>query len=255
MAENSRVSCNEKDLPMSKTYVLEGDRKELGELIDIGAIEALMSVKGLNVVDVGCGPGRVSRELCEHGATVLGVEPDPVQAAKNREAEPMPGLTFAEAGAETLPVQVHSVDGVFFFRSLHHVPQEHMDAALEEAARVLKPETGFLWVVEPAMYGPHHELMRPFHDELKVGAAAQAALARKAPTLFREMAAYRYLECRRYADFEAMAKRLADNTFNNIRREDVETDEVRALFAAGRVSEGEHVFEQPMLLNLYRHPL
>ncbi|MFZ3033730.1 MAG: class I SAM-dependent methyltransferase [Parvibaculum sp.] len=240
---------------MNKTDLLEGERTELGELNDIGAIETLMSVRGLNVVDVGCGPGRVSRELCARGATVLGVEPDPLQAEKNRQSEAMPGFTFVEAGAEALPVQDNSVDGVFFFRSLHHVPQEHMEAALEEAARVLKPETGFLWVVEPAMYGAHHNMMKPFHDETKVGAAAQAALARKGPTLFREMTAYRYVECRRYVDFEAMAKRLADNTFNDIRREDVETDEVRALFKEGRLSEGEYVFEQPMLLNLYRHLL
>ena len=52
-----------------------------------------------------------------------------------------------------------------------------------------------------------------------------------------------------------MATRFAGNTYNNIRREDVETDEVRALFERGRVSDGEYVFEQPMLLNLYRHPI
>jgi ubiquinone/menaquinone biosynthesis C-methylase UbiE len=188
----------------------------------------------------------VSRELCAHGATVLGVEPDPIQAAKNREATPLNGLTFVEAGAEKLPVESASVDGVFFFRSLHHVPKEHMDAALEEAARVLKPETGFLWIVEPGMYGGHHEMMRPFHDESKVGAAAQTALVRMGHKLFRDMTAYIYVERRRYPDFESMA---------NIRREDVETDEVRALFERGRVSDGEYVFEQPMLLNLYRHPI
>ena len=240
---------------MSETIAKESERKNLGEVSDMGAIEALMSVKGLNVVDVGCGPGRVSRELCAHGATVLGVEPDPIQAAKNREATPLNGLTFVEAGAEKLPVESASVDGVFFFRSLHHVPKEHMDAALEEAARVLKPETGFLWIVEPGMYGGHHEMMRPFHDESKVGAAAQAALARMGHKLFRDMTAYIYAERRRYVDFDSMATRFAGNTYNNIRREDVETDEVRALFERGRVSDGEYVFEQPMLLNLYRHPI
>lgn len=240
---------------MSETIAKEGERRNLGGLSDMGAIEALMSVKGLNVVDVGCGPGRVSRELCTHGATVLGVEPDPIQAAKNREAAPLSGLTFAEAGAEKLPVDSASVDGVFFFRSLHHVPKELMDAALEEAARVLKPETGVLWIVEPGMYGGHHEMIRPFHDESKVGADAQAALARTGSKLFKDTKTYIYVERRQYADFESMATRFAGNTYNNIRREDVETDEVRALFERGRVSDGEYVFEQPMLLNLYRHPI
>ena len=40
------------------------------------------------------------------------------------------------------------MDGVFFFRSLHHVPIDAMEAALAEAARVLKPD-GFLCVMEP----------------------------------------------------------------------------------------------------------
>ena len=239
---------------MSKTDVVETDRKDMGELTDIGAIEALMSVKGLSVVDVGCGPGRVSIELCARGATVLGVEPDPIQAEKNCHAEPTAGLTFAEAGAEALPVETGTVDGVFFFRSLHHVPVAHMDAALAEAARVLKPTTGFLCVVEPAIAGTHHLMMKPFHDESKVLTAAQAALARKTSALFGEMSAYRYVQRPKYANFEAMVTRFAGNTFNDISREDVETDQVRALFEAGRVSEGEYVFEQPMLLNLYRRP-
>ena len=34
--------------------------------------------------------------------------------------------------------------------------------------------------------------------------------------------------------------------------ENVERDEVRALFEAGRADDGGYVFDQPMLLNLYR---
>ena len=255
MAKSFEYLRKREGLEMSEAIAQESERKDLGELTDIGAVEALISVKGLNLVDVGCGPGRVSRELCARGATVLGVEPDPIQAEKNRQAEVVPGLTFVEAGAETLPVETASVDGVFFFRSLHHVPLEHMDAALAEAARVLKPGSGFLCIVEPAMSGTHFPVMKPFHDETKVRTAAQAALARKASKLFREMTAYRYVQYPRYAEFEAMVARVTGNTFNNITRESVETDEVRALFERGRVSDGEYVFEQPMLLNLYRHPI
>ena len=114
-------------------------RRDLGELSDIGAVEALLSVAGLSVIAVGCGPGASSRELAARGASVLAVEPDPIQAAKNRAAPPTPGVAFAEAGAEALPAESGTIDGVFFFRSLHHVPAGRMDDALIEAARVLKP--------------------------------------------------------------------------------------------------------------------
>ena len=94
--------------------------------------------------------------------------------------------------------------------------------------------------------------MRPFNDETLVRTKAQEALAATAPGLFREGARYRYVQYPTYADFEAMVARFTGQTFNDIRRERVETDEVRALFEAGRTPEGSYVFEQPMLLDLFR---
>jgi ubiquinone/menaquinone biosynthesis C-methylase UbiE len=231
---------------------LETTRKNLGELTDIGALAVLLQLGGLSVVDIGCGPGTVARELCARGATVLGVEPDPIQAEKNRNAAPVAGLTFVEAKAQALPVESQSVDGVFFFRSLHHVPVAEMDAALAEAARVLKRETGFLCVMEPGMTGTHFPVMRPFNDETMVRTQAQAALARTARRLFASEALFRFVQYPRYENFEAMVARVTGQTFINIQRENVETEEVRKLFAAG-LKDGAYVFEQPMLLNLYRN--
>jgi ubiquinone/menaquinone biosynthesis C-methylase UbiE len=229
-------------------------RTDLGELSDVGALLALIPVAGLVLVDVGCGAGKSSRELAEAGATVLAVEPDPIQAARNRAADPAPGVAFAEAGAERLPAESGSADGVVFFRSLHHVPVEAMEAALAEAARVLKPETGFLCVIEPGMTGTHFPVMRPFHDETRVRNAAQGALDRTTGR-FRERQLFRYLQHPRYADFGALVARVLGQTFNDIQRERVETDEVRALFEAGRCDRGDYAFEQPMLLDLFRAPL
>jgi len=227
-------------------------RKDLGERTDIEAISSQLSVAGLRVVDVGCGPGKVSRALCDAGATVIGVEPDPIQAELNRGTPPAPGLTFIEARAENLPLEPASVDGVFFFRSLHHVPVAFMEAALSEAARVLKPEIGFLAVVEPGMTGTHFKVMRPFNDETLVRTEAQAALDRSASRLFQSQDLFQYTQFARYANFEAMVARVTGQTFNSIQRERVETDEVRKLFDAGLTASGEYVFEQPTLLNLYR---
>jgi ubiquinone/menaquinone biosynthesis C-methylase UbiE len=80
---------------------------------------------------------------------VVGVEPDPIQASRKREADVPPGLFLLEGRAKNLPVEDGSVDGIFFFRSLHHVPIENMAAALREAARAVKPNVGFLYVIEP----------------------------------------------------------------------------------------------------------
>ncbi|HQT45808.1 MAG: hypothetical protein B7X08_01020 [Acidocella sp. 20-63-7] len=234
---------------------MDNARKELGKLTDIEAISACLTVNGLRVIDVGCGPAKVSRELCALGASVTGIEPDPIQAEKNRNAAPTDGLTFLEGRAESLPFPTGSVDGVFFFRSLHHVPVAQMDAALAEAARIVKPDTGFLCVVEPGMTGSHFKVMRPFNDETLVRTEAQAALQRTATGLFRSAEMFHYAQFPTYPNFEAMVTRITGHTYIDVKREHMETEEVRGLFEEGRTQADDYVFEQPMLLNLYRGPL
>jgi len=229
-------------------------RKDLGDLNDLQTIDQLVPVDGLNLIDIGCGAGANSRELVARGATVLGVEPDPIQAEKNRAAVEVTGLRFVETGATTLPVDDASVDGVFFFRSLHHVPIKDMDAALAEAARVLKPGTGFLYVVEPATTGSHFPVMRPYNDETVVRSEAQAALARAAKGLFPEPETFVHAVHPRYDDFDSLVSRVSGQSYNDIDLEKVETDEVRALFEAGKTDDGNYVFDQPMLVNLFRMP-
>ncbi len=224
--------------------------EDLGEATDMEAVDRLLAVTGFALVDVGCGAGRASRDLAERGATVLGVEPDPIQAEKNRAAPACPGLRFAEGHAQDLPLEASTVDGVFFFYSLHHVPAGQMAAALSEAARVLKPGSGFLYVAEPAIWGAFHELHRPFYDETEVRGLARAALDGIRPHFARHDR-YRYGSIARYADFEAFVTETAGASYNHITREMVDQPDVRALFEAGRVADG-YAFEEIVTLDLYR---
>ncbi len=225
-------------------------RTDLGELSDMGAVECLVSVEGLQLIDVGCGGGDGTRALAALGARVLGVEPDPVQAEKNRAISPVPGVTLVEAGAESLPAEDASADGVMLFRSLHHVPRDLMGKALQEAARVLKP-SGFLYVVEPAMEGNHFTMMRPFHDETEVRTLAQQALERTAEGLFAQSDKYVYMQHPRHENFDAMVDRFTGMSFNAITREMMDVPQVRESFEAARGDDG-YVFDQPVLVNVYR---
>lgn len=224
---------------------------DLGIADDLGVLDGAINVDGRTVVDAGCGPGALSRHLLARGARVVALEPDPVQAARHAEdLAREPGLRFVATGAEAMPCEDGSVDGVIFSKSLHHVPEDLMDAALREALRVLKPGQGFLYVLEPAIEGAFSDLMRPFHDETRVRGAAQDALARleAASSLDRQTIVYR--NRRRYENFESFMRTVCGTSYNAIARDRVDTPEVRACFEAGREAEG-YVFEQPMRVDLF----
>ncbi len=217
---------------------------------DLEALAAVVDVAGLALLEAGCATGNTARVLAERGATVLAVEPDAAQAEKNRHAEPAPGVTFVEAGAEALPAEDASVDGVLFFRSLHHVPSNLMAPALAEAARVLKPD-GFLYVAEPGMEGSHFKMMRPFNDEYEVRNLAQEALENTAAPLFAEVERYLYIQHPRHESFAAMVDKFSSLSYNPIARELIEQDEVRRNFEACKSDDG-YVFDQPMLVDFHR---
>lgn len=226
---------------------------DLGEKSDLEVLDHLADVAGQRVIDAGCGDGRFSIELAKRGATVVGVEPDPIQARQNRAAEPVPGVTFIECGGEALPMEDSSQDAVFFFYSLHHVPLELMAAALGEAARVLKPE-GFLYSLEPMMTGSSFALQCQYHDETEVRTAAQKALHDAGDALFTEAARYTYSRSTRHQDFEALVQQVTGASFNQITREMIDTPDARATFEAGKTAEGDYAFDQPLLVTLLRAP-
>lgn len=225
-------------------------RTHVGELSDLDAVDHLLNVRDLNLVEVGCAGGDAARALAERGATVLGVEPDPVQAAKNSAQPPTPGVTLVETGGEALPADDGSVDGVLFFRSLHHVPPALMAKALAEAARVLRPG-GFLYVAEPGMEGSNFAFTRLFNDESEVRTLAQHALDEAPAAGFEETGRYVYMLHPRHVDFASMIARFTGASYNRITRDMIDMPEVRQLFDAARTDDG-HVFDQPMLVNMYR---
>lgn len=224
-------------------------REQLGQQTDIDIVTALVEIEGRTLLGLGCASGATARRLVEGGATVVGIEPDPVQAQRNREAEPVPGLTLTEGRAEALPQGNGSVDGVFFFRSLHHVPTDAMDLALKEAGRVVRPG-GFVFVLEPSVEGSHTALMRPFHDEREVRLLAQQALDTAAVHLG-ERRQYACIQERTYGSFEEMSTRFSSMSFNDFSPEMIDVPAVRKSFAAARTDEG-YVFDQPILIDIFR---
>lgn len=96
----------------------------------------LVPAPGRRTLDLGCGEGRLSRDLKALGHDVVGVDASPAMVEAAREADPSLELHVADAAA--LPFDDASFDLVVAFMSLQDVSD--LDGAVRESARVLEPD-------------------------------------------------------------------------------------------------------------------
>lgn len=96
----------------------------------------LIPAPGRLTVDVGCGEGRLSRDLAALGHRVVGVDRSPAMAAAAA-AHPDAAGAYAVADAGCLPLADDSCDCVTAFMCLHDV--DDLTGAVAEIARVLEP--------------------------------------------------------------------------------------------------------------------
>jgi SAM-dependent methyltransferase len=95
----------------------------------------LLPPPGRRTIDIGCGEGRLSRDLKALGHRVVGVDASPTMVAAARGFDPSMDVRLADAAA--LPLDDASADLAIAFMSLQDV--DDMPAAVREVARVLEP--------------------------------------------------------------------------------------------------------------------
>ena len=104
---------------------------------DLGS--PLGDVRGLDVVELGCGTGYFSAVLAKHGARPVGVDPTPAQLATARRMQDETGIRFplVEAPGERVPLPDASFDLAVseYGASLWADPRRWVS----EAARLLRP--------------------------------------------------------------------------------------------------------------------
>lgn len=205
-----------------------------------------------NIIELGCGAAALARKLLARfpGCEITALEVDERQHAKNL-LDPLPGLQFIQAGAQAIPLASEAFDLALMLKSLHHVPLPLLDQALSEIHRVLKPG-GLLYVSEPVFAGALNEVMRLFHDEELVRAAAlralQKAVAGEAWEQVSETLFDVPVQFRDFAEFEA---RMIGVTFADHRLDATTLQQVRARFEQHMGTDGAH-FVRPMRVNLLR---
>lgn len=219
---------------------------------ELEVLHSLIPQPGPHIIELGCGSARMAQNLLERhsGLHYLGLEVDATQHARNLE-NPRLGMEFLAAGAQDIPQPDASFDLALMLKSLHHVPLEYMDSALQEVARVLRPG-GYLYVSEPVYVGALNNIVRLYNDEGQVRAAAQDALERAlTPTdsPWQEVARRRFDMPVRFTDFAEFERRMLYPSFADHQITPALTAQVAEAFAPHCGSDGAH-FTRPMLVRL-----
>ena len=204
------------------------------------------------IVELGCGAADLSRKLLARhpGCEITGLEVDERQHAKNL-LKPMQRLHFVQAGAQAIPFPPETFDLALMLKSLHHVPMDLLGQALSEVHRVLRP-AGLLYVSEPVFAGALNEVMRLFHDEEQVRAAALRALQEAVSSGAWEQVSEIFFEVPvHYRDFAEFEQRMIAVTYANHRLDATTLERVRARFEPHMTADGAH-FARPMRVNLLR---
>jgi SAM-dependent methyltransferase len=93
---------------------------------------------GGHVLDLGCGPGRVTRFLHDQGLDVTGIDLSPEMIAVAQALNPV--LSFEIASMCDLPYPDGSIDGLVAMYSIIHIPRADQPALFRELHRVLRPD-------------------------------------------------------------------------------------------------------------------
>ncbi len=96
--------------------------------------DEVVPAAGRRTLELGCGEGRVVRDLTTRGHRVVGLDSSPTLLGHAREADPSGRYVLADAAR--VPFADDAFDLVVAYNSLMDI--EDMEAAVREAARVLE---------------------------------------------------------------------------------------------------------------------
>jgi len=216
----------------------------------------LLSLDNKHILELGCGGAHITRKIATSGTdrTVTALEVDEIAHEKNLLVSDLPNVTFLLSGAQDIPLDDESVDVVLMFKSLHHVPMELMETSMHEIRRVLKPG-GFAYISEPVFAGEFNEILRLFHDEKEVRAAAFKTLKKVVDEgLFELVEEVFFYSPRRYESFAEFENHTIKATHANHKLDENLYEQVKQRFEQHIGDDGAH-FSNPIRVDLLQRPL
>jgi len=127
----------------------------------IATILSHCDLTGLDVLEIGCGKGRITRDLAKHAKRVVATDPDSAVLATAQTMVAKGNVSFLQEPGGVPDLPSGSFDLVIYTLSLHHVPEYAMSASLNSAANLLK-KNGVIVIVEPGDGGSFTEAKERF---------------------------------------------------------------------------------------------
>ena len=141
-------------------------------------IEAARLTSESRALEVGCGPGHITKMMADTGAKVTGVDLAPGMVKVAREL--YPHIEFQEANVEHLPFDADTFDVVLVNFAIHHFARP--EKACADIRRVLKPGGRFVFAgpIEQLAFGAfiaglttHHTMAALPHGPIYLGATQE----------------------------------------------------------------------------------
>lgn len=220
---------------------------------EVALLQSLVPLDGAALLELGCGKAEFTRRLLARtqAKSVAALEVDRIQHRLNLGGPQDPRLAFGYGGAEAIPFDDATFDGVLMMKSLHHVPTEVMDQAFAEIRRVLRPG-GWLYISEPVYEGELNDIIKLFHDEGAVRAAAYQAIRRAdREGVMRLESEHHFDMPAHYSGFAEFLEKHVETTHSQKNYTPEIAVEVRRLFEARMGPQGAD-FVRPMRVSLMR---
>jgi ubiquinone/menaquinone biosynthesis C-methylase UbiE len=217
--------------------------------------QRLLSLDNKHILELGCGRAEKTRDIASTGVnrTITATEVDVAAHAKNLRITDLPNVRFILSGAQDIPLADESVDIVMMFKSLHHVPEEFMQASLGEIWRVLRPD-GQAYISEPVFAGEFNEILRLFNDEQAVRESAFKALKQSVDNgMFRLVEEVFFNTPGYYRDFAEFEHRIINATHSQYVLDAALYRRVKHLFEQYMQADGAH-FVNPQRVDLLQKP-
>ena len=119
------------------------------------------------VLDVGCGNGWFSIWADKNGCSVDAIDPSAAQIKDGKDKDKTNKINFMVAGAENINDLNNCYDLIFFFNSLHHIPDTMMDKSIKYSKNKMD-RNGSIIIIEPIAKGNFHNFVKYIDDETSV---------------------------------------------------------------------------------------